>query len=497
MTDLPPKPKRGVIYVRVSTEEQRRSGYSIPSQIKLLREKMKNDNVEEVHEPIIDSDSGKDFEREGLRKIWELVYAKLIDYIYLYDLDRLGRHVAETPYLMWTLKENGVIVRDIKQEYNFDDPMQYVLATMICAHAHAESDHIGERTQRGKNEKFAQGKWVGSPPFGYRKDSKDALEKIPELESIICDIFATYKALRNIKKTTLAINQKYLNKIGRLSTNQITNILRNRLYIGQSRYGKNQRDAPELRIVPLDLFADVQSLLESKASKHKAKKSPKPKSIWENIVREYGLDFVLRTVKALRTVCPKCGSIMRGNGSKLLTRLNIKVPNFQCTKASCKHQKTVPSEKELEQLLKKHVSCPICRAVDDYDKIVALDGSIKYVCRRCGTSFQFTPGKIAERTNEKQSDQEKENHSISEQPFIAKTATDQLNQPQHVDKTRLQKAVELALSAGFQLSKEAFDYLSNTATAKDPLKTVDEAIRRLGELQTKPLFIERSHLTDL
>jgi DNA invertase Pin-like site-specific DNA recombinase len=488
--------KRGVILVRVSGDDQEKTGYSMPSQIRLVREKMKNDGVEEVHEPIEDVESGRNpnSERRGLKTLMELAFNKLIDYVYIYDLDRLGRHYAETPYLMYSLKEYGVIVRDIKEEYNFNDPIQYVWVVIKCYQGHSESLKIGERTQRGKNEKFVQGKWVGSPPFGYRKNAKEKLEKIPEFEPIIYDIFITYKTLRDIKKTTLTINQKYMNKIGRLSTNQIRTILKNPAYSGRPRYGKTQIDAPELSVVPVDLFADVQSLLESKASKHKAKKSPKPESVLDSYSREYGADYVLRVVKVLRAVCPKCGSIMRSNGSKRLRRLNITVPNFQCTNTSCKHQKTVPSEKELEHLQKKHISCPTCRAVEDYNKTVALDGSIKYYCRRCGTSFQFTPSKEAEKTNERQLNREKENHSVSEQSFIAKMVIDPLNQPQHVDKARLRKAVELVLSAGFQLRKEAFDYLSEIATVRDPLKIVEEAIRRLGELQKKPLFIERSHL---
>jgi DNA invertase Pin-like site-specific DNA recombinase len=127
--------KRGVIYARVSTEEQRKGGYSLPSQIRLLREKMKTDGVEEVHEPIEDAESGQDFERKGLKKLWELVHAKRIDYVYVYDLDRLGRHVAETPYRMYSLKEEGVIVRDIREEYNFNDPLAYVIVTIKCARA--------------------------------------------------------------------------------------------------------------------------------------------------------------------------------------------------------------------------------------------------------------------------------------------------------------------------------------------------------------------------
>lgn len=486
-------PKRGVIYVRVSTEEQRRGGYSIPSQIRLVREKMKSDNVEEVHVPIIDADSGKDFERKGLKELWELVRAKVIDFVYIFNLDRLGRHMAETPYLMWTLKENGVIVRDLNHEYNFEDPMQYVIATMECARAHVESDRIVERTQNGKNEKFAQGKWIGQPPFGYRENEKEELEKVPELEPIIYDIFITYKALRNLKETAQAINKKYLGKIGKRSPNQIRTILRKYVYIGLSEYNKAQIDAPELRVIPTDLFADVQNLLESKSNRHKAKKSRKPESILDTIAREYGSDYVLRLLKILKPFCPKCGSLMVGNGPKLLKRLNVTVQNFLCTKASCKHQKTIPSEKELKYLQENHVSCPRCRAVEDYNKTAALDGSVRYDCRRCGTSFQFTPSKEAEQKDETQSNRKNESNGKSEQS-ITNVLADLFKQHQNVDVTRLQKAVQIAILAGFQLSKDAFDHLSKIAETIDPLKVIEDAIRCLQKLESKPFFIERRDL---
>jgi len=284
-----------------------------------------------------------------------------------------------------------------------------------------------------------------------------------------------------------------MSKIGRLSTNQIKTILRNPVYIGRPRYGKTQIDAPWLRVVPADLFADVQSLLESKGSRHKAKKPRKPESILDIIASEYGSDYVLRVLNLLKPICPKCGSIMVGNGSKLLKRLNFRVPNFQCTKAGCRHQKTVPSERELEHLQKKHVSCPTCRSVENYDKTVALDGSIKYVCRRCGTSFQFTPNKEAEKTNERQSSQKNEGNGKSEQP-ITNLQTDLPKQHQNIDKTQLHKAVHITISAGYQLSKDAFDFLCKIAATIDPVKVVEDAIRRLGKLETKPFFIERNDL---
>ena len=38
--------KKGVIYARVSSEEQKKSGYSLASQKRFLEEKMKNDGIE-------------------------------------------------------------------------------------------------------------------------------------------------------------------------------------------------------------------------------------------------------------------------------------------------------------------------------------------------------------------------------------------------------------------------------------------------------------------
>jgi hypothetical protein len=73
-------------------------------------------------------------------------------------------------------------------------------------------------------------------------------------------------------------------------------------------------------------------------------------------------------------------------------------------------------------------------------------------------------------------------------------ATDPSKQPKDLDKIRLQKALEMAMSAGYQFSKDAFDFLGEIAVTRDPTKIIHEVIRRLEELRTKPFFIERSHL---
>jgi len=381
--------KKGIIYARVSSEEQRKSGYSLASQRRLLEEKMKNDNVGPINSPIVDVESGRNFEREGLKKLLKLDKSGSIDFAYVYDLDRLGRHVAETPYLMYKLKEEtGVVVRTMCDEYNFDDPFDYVLATIRSLPGDVESRKLGERTQRGKIEKFKQGKWVAPIPFGYRKNVSGELKKLPELEDIVEEIFQTYIMYRNIKKVTEVINNRYSGRIGKFSTNQIRRILTNSVYIGNPRYGKVEIRVPTLAMVAPELYNKVQRLIENNARKFRVKKYRKPRSILDEFAAEYGMEYVMRVLDILKPHCPKCETQMVGYGSKPVR--GLRVPNFRCGSDICKYQRTIPSAAELERFIGNPLSCPNCRSVENFDTSKTLDGTKEYTCKRCDFSFKLS-----------------------------------------------------------------------------------------------------------
>lgn len=65
------------------------------------------------------------------------------------------------------------------------------------------------------------------------------------------------------------------------------------------------------------------------------------------------------------------------------------------------------------------------------------------------------------------------------------------------ERERLQKAVELTITAGYQLDKEAFELLSAAAVVEDPTQIMSKAIQQLESLESKPLFIERNFLEQL
>lgn len=62
---------------------------------------------------------------------------------------------------------------------------------------------------------------------------------------------------------------------------------------------------------------------------------------------------------------------------------------------------------------------------------------------------------------------------------------------------KLQKAVELTISAGYQLNKDAFDFLSMVSSTEDPAVIVLRAIKQMNDLEEKPMFLEKRFLEEI
>jgi DNA polymerase II small subunit len=62
---------------------------------------------------------------------------------------------------------------------------------------------------------------------------------------------------------------------------------------------------------------------------------------------------------------------------------------------------------------------------------------------------------------------------------------------------RLQKAVSFTISSGYQLDKEAYEFLNTASNTDDPLSLMEKAIRKIRDLPQKPLFIDRDFLESM
>jgi DNA polymerase II small subunit len=62
---------------------------------------------------------------------------------------------------------------------------------------------------------------------------------------------------------------------------------------------------------------------------------------------------------------------------------------------------------------------------------------------------------------------------------------------------RLQKAVEITIAAGYQIDREAFEFLNSISNIHDPADLMNKALQKMEETQEKPLFIQKSFLEPL
>ena len=87
-------PKRAILYARVSTDEQARSGYSLAQQIEALREYAAREGYEVLEEVQDAGQSGASLERPGMDRVRDLVAAGGVSVVLAQDRDRFAREPA-------------------------------------------------------------------------------------------------------------------------------------------------------------------------------------------------------------------------------------------------------------------------------------------------------------------------------------------------------------------------------------------------------------------
>jgi site-specific DNA recombinase len=87
-------PKRVVLYARVSTDEQARSGYSLAQQIEALRDYAARDGYEVLEEIEDAGQSGSSLERPGMDRVRDLVAAGGVSVVLAQHRDRFTREPA-------------------------------------------------------------------------------------------------------------------------------------------------------------------------------------------------------------------------------------------------------------------------------------------------------------------------------------------------------------------------------------------------------------------
>src|SRR5919107_5787799 len=145
-------PKKAILYARVSTEEQARSGYSLAQQMEALRKHAAIEGYEVLEEVTDPGQSGANLERPGMDRVRDLVAAGDVSVVLAQDRDRFAREPAFHYLLKKEFEEHGARIRALNDRGD-DSPEGELTDGILDQLAKFERAKITERTRRGKLQK--------------------------------------------------------------------------------------------------------------------------------------------------------------------------------------------------------------------------------------------------------------------------------------------------------------------------------------------------------
>ena len=184
-------PQRAILYARVSTAEQARSGYSLAQQIEALRQHAGREGYEVLEEVLDPGQSGASLERPGMDRVRDLVAAGGVSVVLAQDRDRIAREPAYLYILREEFAESGCKVHALNDRGD-DSPEGELTDGILDQLAKFERAKTAERTRRGKMRRAREGKVIGNqkPNMGFRYDEgRDGLEVDEQTMPIVRNIF--------------------------------------------------------------------------------------------------------------------------------------------------------------------------------------------------------------------------------------------------------------------------------------------------------------------
>lgn len=329
-------PRRAALYIRVSTEEQAKKGYSLPAQKEDLEDYAKRNGYAIAGYYIDEGKSArkKYTNRKEFMRMLEDVRAGKIDIILFIKLDRWFRNVADYYKIQEILDAHNVAWKTTQEHYDTETTNGRLYINIRLSVAQDESDRDSDRIKFVFDSKVARGEVIsGSLPLGLMIQDKHVVPD-PATADIVREFFAYYKAHGTIGGAMTYIRETYGIILWDPTARKM---LHNPLYKGMYR---DNPDYCEPLIQPEE-FDAIQKLLEHR-------------SVRQN---ESGRIYVFAGL----IVCDECGHRMSGSHS---VDKKIERRFYRCRNAviyhKCSHRHQI-GEKKLENWLLLNIQSELDR----------------------------------------------------------------------------------------------------------------------------------------
>ena len=263
-----------MIYARVSSKEQEKEGFSIPAQLKLLKEYAAANGFA-VTQEYVDVETAKQTGRAAFGEMVAYLKAHLSVRVMLVEkTDRLYRNlkdwvtVDELDVEMHFPKEGVVLSRESRSSEKFMHGIKVLMAKNYI-------DNLSEEARKGMQEKAEQGIWPTVAPLGYRNsvgaDGKKIIEPDPESALIISRLFEWYAtgklSLKEAAQKAKAAGLVYRKSGASVPVSTVHATLRNRLYSGEFEWNGRVYQGKHQPLVTRDLWERVQGVLDGRHTK--------------------------------------------------------------------------------------------------------------------------------------------------------------------------------------------------------------------------------------
>ena len=295
--------KKCGLYMRVSTEDQAREGFSLPEQKERLESfcKFKGYEIIDYYEDAgISAKTGN--HRPEFERLKNDIKAKKVNTIVALKLDRITRSIYDWENLMTFLDENDAYLDCVNDEINTTSANGKMISRLLMSVSQNEIERTSERTKIGMAGAIKQGHIPHVAPLGYKHENKKLVIDYTT-KDIVIRIFDLYYNGMSYKKISNLLNKEKVLGKDNWRDSTIVGIIENEIYKGDFVHGKNTKHPT--------YYENVVEPIISKEMWEDCQVQKKKNS------RSYQRTLTYLYLQKLK--CPKCGRIL---GGKATTKKN-------------------------------------------------------------------------------------------------------------------------------------------------------------------------------